>query len=209
MKHFFSIVVLFLSFSLAAQSRLDNPETYIGTSHGVTASIVGFNPKVDQDFLPSYAGGIVYRYIANVYVGMQAELNFAQQGWHEPNTDFSRRLSYIELPFLTHIYLGNKTRFIINIGPQVGLLISEQKKNVPTGSMDEQHIQAPQNTFDYGFAAGIGLLFNAGKNVFQLETRGYYALGDVYSNAKRDYFSRSNNMKLSVNLAWLLKVEKK
>ena len=210
MKHLFLLITIFLSFSLVAQQRLEKSEKYIGTSHGVTASGVGFNPTVEQDYLLGYNGGIVYRYIADTNVGVQAELNFAQQGWHETQNNFSRRLSYIELPFLTHIYLGDKTRFIINIGPQVGLLIAEQKLNEPENTTATRHTyqqtQTPQNTFDYGFSAGIGLLFTAGRNIFQLETRAYYALGDVYSNNKRDYFSRSNNMKLSVNMVWLLRV---
>ena len=209
MKHIILFFVLLLPFSLAAQKRLEKSEKHIGTSHGVSASIVGFNPKIEQDYLLNYNGGIVYRYIADTNVGMQVELNFAQQGWHETN-DFSRRLSYVELPFLTHIYIGDRTRFIINIGPQIGYLVAEQKTN-RLQSADTEHThqqtQAIQNDFDYGFAAGLGLSFSAGKNVFQLETRAYYALGDIYSNAKYDYFSRSNNMKLSVNLAWMIRVK--
>ena len=208
MKYITLIVILLIPFSLMAQSRLDNTEIYIGTSHGVTASIVGFKPKVEQDFLLGYNGGLVFRYIADKNVGVQTEINFAQQGWCEQDSDFSRRLSYVEVPFMTHIYMGKKaTRFTINLGPQVGLLINEQTTNAPINSEAVQQITPSQNTFDYGFVFGLGLSFKVRKNVFQFETRAYYALGDVYSNAKRDYFSRSNNMKLSANLAWLLQVK--
>ena len=208
MKYLTLAAVLLIQFSLMAQKRLDNPEIYLGTSHGITASRVGFTPNIEQDYLLGYNGGLVFRYIANNNVGVQAEVNFAQQGWHEPDSDFSRRMSYVEVPFMTHFYMGKKaTRFIINLGPQVGLLVGEQAKNEPAGSTNVQHITAPQNTFDYGFAFGLGFSFNVQKNVFQFETRAYYALSDVYSNAKRDYFSRSDNMKLSINLAWLLQVK--
>ncbi len=203
------VLIVLLSFPLVmnAQKRLDRSEKYIGASFGATASLVGFSPSVDQDYLLGYNGGLVYRYIADTYVGFQVELNYAQQGWHELETDFSRKLSYIELPFLTHIYLGNKSRFIVNVGPQIGYLINDEKFNQALGSNAEQHVTQVQNTLDYGFALGTGFSFNVKKNVFQLEARAYYAMGDIYSNNKKDYFSRSNNMKLSVNLTWLLQVK--
>jgi len=197
-----------ISFSLSAQVRLDKPEMYIGANVGVTESMVMFNPAVTQSFLMGLNGGFVFRYIAEKNVGMQAELNFSQRGWKEANGLYSRQLNYIELPFLTHIYVGRKNRVFFNIGPKISYLISEKVlANSSAVTTDLQHITSIQHPFDYGLCTGLGLLFNIGGNIYQLDTRANYSLSDVFNDQKKDYFANSNNFNLSVNLAWLLKVK--
>lgn len=201
-------LLLFISYSIGsfAQTRLIQPEIYVGVNGGMTSSWVIFNPKVEQSWLPGINGGLVFRYIAEKNVGMQAELNFSQRGWKEANGLFSRQLNYIELPFMTHIYIGQKTRFIINLGPKIAYMISDRALNSPN-STGIQQITSTQNKFDYGLCAGFGLMFPIGKNYLQFDTRAYYALSDVYSNSKKDYFAHSNNLNVSANLAWLVRLK--
>ena len=126
MRHILVILLVFISSTLFSQARLDQPEIYIGTSHGAIGSMVMFKPSVSQSYLLGYNGGLIFRYISEKNVGMQAELNYSQRGWSESDSNYERQLNYIELPFLTHIYFGNKTRFFFNIGPKVSYLISEK-----------------------------------------------------------------------------------
>jgi len=202
-------IILFLSGStLVAQDRLMKPELYLGANFGITESKIMFNPTVDQGFLRGYNGGLVMRYIAEQNVGMQAELNFSQRGWTESSGQYARQLNYIELPFMTHIYIGKKNRFFFNLGPKISYLISEKELvNNVTASTEEQQIAKIQNLFDYGLCGGFGILFTVGKNALQLDTRAYYSLSNIYSSRKIDYFDTSNNLNLSVNLAWLIKVK--
>lgn len=202
------LVFLIFSTSLMAQVRLAKPEMYVGLNGGVTGSMVIFNPVVAQTYLQGYNGGLVFRYIAEKNVGMQAELNYSQRGWKEASGLFAKQLNYIELPFLTHIYMGNRNRFFINLGPKISYLLSEKVLfNGTTNSTQVQQTTPAQNAFDYGLCGGIGFLFNVKGNLLQLDTRAYYALSDIYSNAKKDYFDNSNNANLSVNLAWLIQVK--
>lgn len=204
-------IILFIAatiVSLPAQVRLPEPEVYVGTTHGATASMVMFAPAVNQSFLQGYNGGLVFRYIAEKNVGMQLELNYSQRGWKEANGLYARRLDYIEVPFMTHIYVGNKGRFFFNLGPKISYLISENTViNLIENPTQEQHITAIQNPFDYGLCAGLGYLFSIRKNIFQFDARANYSLGDVFSNDKRDYFDTSNNVNVSLNLAWLIRVK--
>jgi hypothetical protein len=189
------------------QEHLSNPEFYIGANGGITTSKIGFSPKVSQDFKLGINAGAVIKYITDRYFGIQAELNFSQTGWQEKNVNFNKTLNYIEIPFLTHIYFGKKARIFANIGPQISWLLGE-KTNVDIVQSDEiQQITAIKNKFDYGFCIGLGSSIPFKKNVIQLEIRGNYGMGDIYSNAKEDkMFSRSNNLKASVNLAYLFKL---
>jgi len=206
MRKSWSFIFLLVSTTLFAQTRLDKPEVYLGITGGATGSMVMFKPTVDQSYLLGYNGGIVFRYIAEKNVGMQAELNFSQRGWKELNGQYSKQLNYIELPFLTHIYMGKTNRFFINLGPKISYLVSE-KALVNLASTEHEQITAIQNPFDYGLCAGFGILFNIKGNVIQFDTRAYYGLSDIYSNAKKDYFDASNNVNVSANLAWLIQVK--
>ena len=208
MRKLLILVLIFVSASLYAQARLDKPEMYIGANLGVTESMINFSPAIPQGFLMGFNGGIVFRYIAEKNVGIQAELNFSQRGWTESSGLYSRQLNYIELPFMTHIYVGRKNRFFFNLGPKISYLISERVLlNTTGGSLDAQHITSVQHPFDYGLCTGLGMLFNIKGKIIQLDTRAYYSLSDVFANTKRDVFSTSNNFNLSVNLAWLFKVK--
>jgi hypothetical protein len=206
MRKSWSIFFLLISANLFAQTRLDKPEVYLGINGGATGSMVMFNPTVDQSYLLGYNGGIVFRYIAEKNVGMQTELNFSQRGWKEATGQYTRQLNYVELPFLTHIYMGKTNRFFINLGPKISYLVSE-KALVNLAATEPEQTTAIQNPFDYGLCAGFGILFNIKGNIIQLDTRAYYGLSDIYSNAKKDYFDASNNINVSANLAWLIQLK--
>ena len=204
-----TLIFLVLTSTLlaSAQDRLMNPEMYLGVDAGITESQVAFTPAVGQRYLMGINGGLVFRYIAEKNVGMQAELNFSQRGWAEYGGLYMRQLNYIELPFMTHIYIGKRNRFFINIGPKISYLLYENVLLNNSGTNAEQHVTLVQHPFDYGLCGGIGILFGIGKNQLQLDTRFNFGLSDIYKDSKIDYFSTSNHLNLSVNLAWLLRVK--
>jgi len=202
------LILVAVSSALSAQVRLDKPEMYVGASVGVTESMVMFNPAILQDYLMGFNGGFVFRYIAEKNVGMQAELNFSQRGWVEKSGLYSRQLNYIELPFMTHIYVGKKNRVFLNFGPKISYLISEKVLTNKTGiTPDLQQIIPIQHPFDYGGCAGLGLLFNIKGRIIQLDTRVNYSLSNIFDDQKKDYFTNSNNFNASLNLAWLFQVK--
>ena len=208
MRKLLILVLIFVSASLYAQARLDKPEMYIGANLGVTESMINFSPAIPQGFLMGFNGGIVFRYIAEKNVGIQAELNFSQRGWTESSGLYSRQLNYIELPFMTHIYVGRKNRFFFNLGPKISYLISERViLNSTVGSVDAQHVTSVEHPFDYGLCTGLGMLFNINGKIIQLDTRANYSLSNIFADTKRDVFSSSNNLNLSVNLAWLFQLK--
>ncbi len=207
MRKLLFIAVLICSLSIVAQNP-EHPEIYIGGTFGATGSMVTFKPTVGQTYLQGYNGGVVFRFISDKYVGFQAELNYSQRGWNESGDLYARQLNYIELPFMTHFYVGNKTRFFFNIGPKISYLISENVLvDNAVGSTEVQHTTKIQNPFDYGICTGLGLLFKIKPIVIQLDTRASYSLSDIYSNNKKDYFDTSNNVSVSVNLAILFQLK--
>lgn len=192
---------------LLAQPRLERDEMYVGVHAGILASMVGFSPAVEQSALNPYLGpnaGLVFRYSGQKCCGLQVELNYMQRGWHETPIGYRRRLDYVEMPFLTHIWFGRKFRGFVNLGPQVGFLVHESHYGLPE-KVQPQHLPLNKH-FDWALAAGLGMLYRSIAGVWQLEARFNYSFGDVFANHKTDYFSRSNCMNLSLNLAWFWQV---
>ncbi len=203
------ILSILFTLSISAQPHLSEPEYYFGVQGAALASMVRFSPSVTQSALKAYLGptaGLVFRYSGHKCCGLQLELNYMQRGWRETETGYRRQLDYIEMPFLTHIYFGNKGRGFINLGPQIGVLVHEQHYNLPS-DLKAQHYAA-DSRFDWGIAAGIGGLYRSVAGVWQIEARFNYSFGDIFSNHKSDYFDNSNSMNLSLGIAWMWQFKK-
>ena len=159
-----SCILLFCIATISAQRNYKR-EFAVGAKFGTTFSRVTLRPSVRQNYEMGYMGGISARYIEEKYFGFIVELNFIQHGWKENFSDegdysYSRKLNYIELPFMTHIFFGNKVfRGFVNLGPQVGFLISDKEissfnlKELPQFSQTWESTQYKMpiaHKFDYG-----------------------------------------------------------
>ena len=215
------IIILFILFFLGervySQTNLFTPEWSYGVNGGVTFSKVGFktNFRVPQELLQQYSAGISVRYISEKYWGIQAELNYSQRGWKELTdtvylNKYSRSLTYLELPLLTHLYfnLGKSVRLIFNLGPQIGYYIGtkelEREINDPDQEMSYYDL-AVQNSFDYGLKGTAGFEFRTKIGSFVIDGRYYFGLSDIFKNRKKDLFSASPNKVIGVNLTYFLR----
>lgn len=221
------LICLSLSFTLLTygQKKEFKPEWNVGIGFGPTFSSVDFEPRVSTKNQMQYHGGIAIRYLSEKNLGLIAELNYSQQGWEqnfkndsEKEFKHSHQLNYLELPILTHIYFGNKVRFIFNLGPKIGYLISDSEKindplaeylasgNTPSTFVTQQYYRLADRKIDYGLMAGLGLEFRTGIGNFTLEGRYTFGLGDIYKSSKADYFSRSANRVISAKLTYYVKL---
>lgn len=218
------------AYSLHAQRYYD-PKFYIGVKGGMSLSRMSFTPTVKQSFLDGTLGGITVRYTEEKIFGLMAELYFVQRGWKEnfdeegqPPTglEYSRQLTYVTLPIMTHIYFGNdRIHGFVNLGPSVSILLSETTKSnfdyenplsVPefpgVYRPTEQLVMPVQNKFDYGLVAGLGVEFFINKrNSIMLDGRYYFGLGGIYPGSKKDIFSASRSSSIEVSLAYMFRVK--
>lgn len=228
MKYFLLIILNFLCvFSLSAQKSPFNPELYVGAGGGMFFSRVDFEPNISQGLHKGFHGGISAKYISEKHLGLLLEINFAQRGWTEdfknnPEYSYIRTLNYLEMPFMTHVYVGNKSRFIFNIGPQISYLLSEslsmsdalaneleQRRALyeeGSGPVPEERYETIAKKFDYGIIAGLGFALKTGIGDFDLEGRYYFGLGDIFNNRRGDYYSRSAHRIIEAKLTYYLKL---
>ena len=225
------LTFLMLSAALTIQSQQNsdfNPQLFFGVGAGPIFSQVDFVPNVPQTMAQGLSGGVSLKYISEKHLGLLAELNFTQRGWKEdfsetdnPEHSYSRTLSYIELPLMTHIYFGNKVRFVLNLGPQVSFLLSDKgdMNDALSVYMDGVLTETPDfpiggqyqsidKRFDYGLVGGLGLEFNTGIGSFDLEGRYYFGLGDSFDNTRSSAsnFSRSASRYFAGKLTYYFKV---
>ncbi len=212
------VAVMTLHTGLAQRSDYP-PEFTVGAKGGATLSSVAFSPRVTQSMILGATGGVSIRYIEEKYFGLIAEVNYTQCGWNETFEkdpyQYSRTLNYITIPFMTHIFFGNKkVRGFVNLGPQVGILLGDSYKSnfdindLPSfsqkGKIPEIYTMEIARKFDYGITGGVGIEFRFKKvHGVMLEGRYYYGLGDIFNNRKKDVFASSHNQTISIAVGYL------
>lgn len=218
----FAILVL-TGTVLMAQPRLDKPEIFLGAHGGVKASTMLFSPSVKQlDILHSPLtpnGGLVFRYAEHKVCALQVECNYMQNGWAEVygteasnQTIYTRKLHYIQVPFLMHLGFGRKGfRGFFNLGPQIGFCVADQSYWSNTNALQQNQLQHQpiDNKFDWGAAAGLGCYYKSQKaGVFQLEARFHFSLGGAFDVGQLEHFKMANPMGISLNLGYLWEFKK-
>ena len=227
----FLLFLLFgFSFFTKAQIVVTTPyEFAYGVSGGTTFSSVSFSPRVLQNNLIGMTLGATGRMTMGEYVGLQVELNYAQQGWNEKfepevideenngssvaavNYKYNRIMNYFQLPFYTHIQFGgDNVKGFFNIGPQIGYLISESTREnlngAQPGRVNIQHEMAAQKKFEWGISGGVGIEIRTGIGYFTLEGRYLYSLGDIYYTRQEDPFSKASGQTTTIKLSYLIPV---
>lgn len=224
-----TIILLLTASSLveAQQNDMFKSQFMIGVGGGPVFSQVDFVPSILQKSTQGISAGISVKYISENHLGLLAELNYTQRGWTEDFTDinmdysYSRMVNYIELPLLTHIYFGNKVRFVLNLGPQISYMIGDKAimNDALSTYIEDLQITEPDspigvqyksidNNFDYGLLGGMGIEFNTPIGSFDLEGRYYFGLGDSFDNSRRNAtnFSRSAHRYFAGKLTYYFKV---
>ena len=228
-KFFHNFLIIFL-FGLIAINNASAQTHYssnvsLGFKGGLDISKIFFNPGVKQKMDLGANAGIMVRYIEENHFGLIGELNFAQRGWaenfEEAPYNYSRKLDYIDLCFLAHIFFGRRGRFFFNAGPQVGYFLGEHIKSnfdpynishLPdfpnVNRINYQLTEPTKIKIDYGISAGIGGEFNLNRrNSIFLEGRFYFGLANIFSTKRGDNFNASNQMTISASIGYWFRIK--
>lgn len=231
MRPFFLTITLAMLCTFSAYTQKKDffqDEFYFGVGGGVLSASIDFMPTIQQSFMMGVKGGIAARYITEKHLGLTAEINYAQRGWteefnSEQDFSYSRTLNYLEIPFMTHVYFGDKFRFVINAGPQISILLNDNAKMSQALADDVAERQAADpnarigyqyspfselKRLDYGLIGGAGIELQTGIGAIDLEGRYYFGLGDVFENRRSQnaYFSRSAHRLIEAKLTYYIKI---
>lgn len=231
MKQITVIITIFIVCvsSVAAQNNRFEREFFVGANAGAVATRMDFNPSIPQTLKYGVHGGLSAKFISEKHLGFVLELNYSQRGWSEDYADslnytYNRTLNYLEIPFMTHIYVGNKTRFIINAGPQISFLLNDkhemsdalaeyvkaQNELDPGARFGYQYSPISEmKRVEYGLVGGLGVELNTAIGTFDLEGRYYFGLGDIFTNRRTEnaYFNRSAHRLIETKLTYYIKMK--
>lgn len=196
---------------------------FIGGHGGADFSRVFFTPSVSQSFNIGMNAGFNFRYIEEKHFGFIVEANWVQRGWkdnfEEMSYKYSRTVNFIEIPFLAHMYFGNRGKFFVNAGPSVSFMIGEStSSNFDINSISVnpdfnnrityQYMQEVNQKVDYGIQAGLGGEFNINRNnSLYLEGRFYYGLGNLLKSGRTENIRGSNSMTISATLGYWFRMK--
>ena len=242
MKFKIFVILLFAPLVSFAQIGEHRNTLSVGVNGGYSMSRVGFSPKVTQSMHGGMVGGLSVRYMSEkyfkTYCSIYGEVNLLQGGWKEKIVDieenkvvnsttgqpeeYSRTLSYIEVPIFAQLAWGKEERgckFFVQAGPKVGFMLGEKTTanfdindmNITDRANKEttQYGMDVENKFDYGIAAGLGMEYSVPRvGHFIVEGRYNFGLGNLFGDSKRDYFSKSNNTGFNVKIIYMMDVKK-
>lgn len=201
------------------------PHISVGVRAGMSLSQMSFSPSVVQGWKPGGMFGIRARYAEEKVFGLIGELNVEQRGWKEnfkdnPELSYSRTLTYLEIPIMTHLYFGSdRAKFFINMGPEFSYMFSESTSSnfdytqpsaagIPSTRRTDQLTMAVKNKLDYGITVGLGSeFFIRPRHSIDVEARFYYGLGNIYSATKADIFDASRGMSIQVSLGYWFRLQ--
>lgn len=225
-RHILIALSVFIGAQLSLAQRTYEPRFSIGGKAGITLSNMSFTPGVEQSMKQGLTMGFVARYTEENFFGLIGELKLEQRGWKEnfkdPKFSYTRTLTYIQLPLLTHIYFGVKNfKGFINLGPSVGYMIGSSTsanfdyknpssvEGFPSANRHTNQMSMPiKNKFDYGILGGVGMeLIIKKRHSIMLEGRYYYGLGNIFSAKKKDEFSASRGTAIEVTLGYLFRLK--
>ncbi len=169
-----------------------------------------FGVKRKQALYPGYAGGIMFVYTSGPGIGVRLELNYIQKGWKiEPDSteNYSRRLDYFEVPFMTHIVIGkSKSKLLIDLGPYGAYLNSEQEKtNITNDSLGFAGYPSDRK-IDFGYCLGIGFEYSTKIGSFGIEARYYNSLTNIFIPSTEIQYFSSRNQVLTIGMKYSIRI---
>lgn len=229
------LLTAFFPLRLMAQVGEHRSEFRIGVVAGAVANSVSFDPTIKQKMHIGPTTGIGFKYICEKYYSalcaLEMQVNYANMGWKEnilsasgeklPDI-YSRNMHYIQIPMLADLGWSRENRgfmFHFKAGPQVAYLISDTESKGSVWTLNSAgNPDRPNNLFaqygkkidhriDYGIIGGVGVELNT-KNLghFCFDVQYYYGLADIFSNSKKDVFSRSANHGISLKLGYFTRL---
>jgi len=222
---FLTLLAVMCAGNHALAQRHYKPHVHVGVHGGMSMSRTSFYPSVKEQMLNGFHAGVSFRYAEERHVGLLAEFNITQRGWKEDlsetSLEYHRRLTYIELPVMTHIFFGSRVvKGFFNLGPQIGYMIGDgitsnfnyadiaKVPEWPENHRTEQLDMKITKRFDYGITAGAGVEFViARRNCVYLEGRYYYGLGNIFPSSKKDSFSASRGSSILVTAGYRFRLK--
>lgn len=183
-----NIIGLFLLLSIPVFSQ----DLHFGIKTGINFSTISGDNSENIKGRISYHGGFLFETPINKSLNFSPELLFSSQGAKFKDADSNRYLiarnDYLNLPLLVRYY--SLKGFMLEAGPQVGILISAKRGN------STSDISSDYKGQDYGFNLGLGYKTEIGLG---FNMRYYIGLANISDFDSTDSSNRNNVFQVSLS----------
>lgn len=206
-KLFLLLIITVTTLSLKAQLS-------IGARGGINYASVDFYPRVAQDYIITNHYGAVLRYISEPHFGIQIEANYTERGWrqifYKVDDYIQRKTNYIEMPVMTHFYLGkNRFRVFLNGGFALSYALSAELDSLRKGNsgvVNYKFDNEVDKRFEFGVLGGGGVEFKYGQHCFLLEGRYYLGLTNLREPVDAEVIDYARNTVINISLTYLFTI---
>ena len=176
-------VLFILAIAIAATGSVNAQDVKIGAKVGLNlANITGDFDGDDLDAKTGFNLGVFAEISLSDKLIFQPELLFSTQGakLEETNYNYSLKLNYLNIPLMIKYAVTDK--FALELGPQVGFLLSANEEETFNGetASDEEDVKDYFKSIDFGLNFGasfdvsekiiIGARYNLGlSNISDIE----------------------------------------
>ncbi len=132
--------------------------------------------NISLDFMPLYNGGLVFQYLNNQKVGVQASILYTQKGWIEKTPEGGKAnflMDFAEFEFLSYLKFSKKKEhgLFIKFGPYIGYSFNSNYNrvgNIDSALINYDSLQTAYKKFDYGVAFGLSYTLKIDKSSMQI-----------------------------------------
>ena len=129
------------------------------------------------EFVPLYNGGLVFQYLNEQKVGVQASLIYVQKGWIEKTPEGGKAtylMDFADLEVLSYLKFSKKKEhgLFLKFGPYIGYSFNNDFSytgNIDSVQIDYDSLQAAYKKFDYGISVGLSYTMKIKSTSLQAE----------------------------------------
>lgn len=154
MKKIFLLTVIAVTFVCSAQAQYAK----FGAKGGLNLANVNGEDVEDADMRTAFHVGGVFEFMLYDNFSFQPELLYSAQGYKAG--DNKLKLDYLNLPLMGKIYVSDG--FNIQVGPQIGFLLSAKQEGEILGYEVEGDVKDNYKEIDFGAALGLGYKLPSG-----------------------------------------------
>ena len=151
-------IILVTVMAIFALTNVNSQDIKFGAKAGLNfSSISGDNTReLDIGITTDFNFGVLAEIPISEKFSFQPELMYSGQGYAGESSDDIINLNYLNIPLMGKYYLIKG--FSLEVGPQIGFLLSAKNKDTDTDIKDAF------NTVDFGVNFGLGYKFTNGIN---------------------------------------------
>lgn len=133
-----------------------------GAKGGLNLANVSGDDAEDTNMRTTFHVGGVFEFMLSDKFSFQPELLYSAQGYtfEEEELEGTTKIDYLNLPLIGKFYVADG--FSIQVGPQIGFLLSAKSEGEILGVEFDEDIKDELKEIDFGAALGIGYKLPSG-----------------------------------------------